>query len=52
MSKKIVVTDKVMDGKYLERIKVERVCEIFCEDLENYFNGRPLKQAVELSVGY
>ncbi len=39
-------------GNMVMDYTVERVCEIFCEDLENYFNGRPLKHAVELSVGY
>lgn len=49
--KNLLITPHIAGNMSL-RYTVDRGCDLFCEDLENYCNGRPLKRLIDITIGY
>ena len=39
-------------GSIIADVTIKNTCRMFCENLENYFNGRPLNNLVDQQKGY
>ena len=48
---RLVLTTHVA-GNWTLPYTVDRITELFVEDLDNYSNGRPLKRFVDITAGY
>ena len=49
--KNLLITPHIAGNMSL-RYTVDRGCDLFCEDLENYLNGSPLKRLIDITIGY